>query len=112
MHTLGTDDMFEIDENGFILSYSGNVYDLIIPEYINGIKVIGLAENVFSESTFHAVTLPVGIQTISDMAFMGNENIQIVNAEGVTCIGNRAFANSNIMHVNLPNVKVIENIIE
>lgn len=109
MHTLGTDDMFEIDENGFILSYSGNVYDLIIPEYINGIKVIGLAENVFSESTFHAVTLPVGIQTISDMAFMGNENIQIVNAEGVTCIGNRAFANSNIMHVNLPNVKVIEN---
>ncbi|MBR6624180.1 MAG: S8 family serine peptidase, partial [Ruminococcus sp.] len=53
--TLGTNDMFEINNDGIITNYCGSVNYLKIPNEINGIKVLGFSENLFSESNFHGV---------------------------------------------------------
>ncbi len=69
------------------------------------ILIISLLMSIFSVSFSFAemVSLPVGLQMISEEAFMGDTSLNTVSVpSGVEEIGDRAFANSSIREIHLP----------
>lgn len=106
--TLGTNDMFEISEDGIVTAYDGDVLYLEIPERINGINVTGFAENVFSEAEFYGVLFPESVNTVSSKMFYGNTTLQYVDGLGITEIEDSAFYNCTGLYVvNFPKVQLV-----
>ena len=92
LQTIGTEDMFTISETGQITSYTGeNVYDLIIPESINGIAVTDIAKKTFSEAEIFGVTLPDSLDFVPSNAFQGNTTLLFADGKSVTTISQHAF---------------------
>lgn len=107
--TLGTNDMFEINNDGIITNYCGSVNYLKIPNEINGIKVLGFSENLFSESNFHGVWFSDEITTITSSLFYNNFNLQYISGKGITKIKSNAFYNCNSLYkINFPATTEIE----
>ncbi|MBQ7121070.1 MAG: S8 family serine peptidase [Clostridia bacterium] len=103
--TPGTDDMFDIDENGIVTNYYGNVNYLKIPDTIKGVAVTGFTEKLFSDAVFHAVCFSDGITSISTNLFYGNTTIQYADGNGITDIQAGAFYNCrNLYKINFPKV--------
>jgi len=77
--------------NGFIKGeYSGSEKDIIIPNMINGVPVLGVWNVVFKDKDIISLVLEEGIKEIKPNAFTGNNINQITIGSGVT-IGNNAF---------------------
>ncbi len=106
---LGNEDDFTIDESGAITNYNGEIADLIIPEYINGIQVTDIGENAFTKETLIGVTLPDSVTEISDgYKFKNNNTIRYISGNGVVTIGSYNFSNmSGIRYVDFPNLETI-----
>lgn len=108
--TMGTDDMFTIDESGMITSYTGTAVDLIIPDEINNIKVTSVDANVFDKNcdkNLLGVRFPEAVTIIPWGCFKTNETILFVEGEGITTIEDYAFASSNVAYVDFPNLEII-----
>lgn len=103
---MGKEEDFEIDEKGRILSYNGNIHELIIPETVNQITVTDIGYRAFSESEIYGVTLPKTITKLTN-GFTQSNNIMFVDGESVKEIGEQVFANSSIMFANFPNVETV-----
>ena len=100
---------FEITQNAqggiTITGYTGRTKQVVIPETIEGIKVTEIGPYAFARSrlTFPtaesyyegigitSVTLPDGLITIGEGAFIGNDLTSITIPDSVTSIGERAF---------------------
>lgn len=109
LSTLGTDDMFNIDDNGIITSYTGNIECLAIPEKINEKNVTGLSEGLFSESNVFAVHFPDSIKTLPKNLFYNNDNVIFVRGNSITKIEESVFSNcESLYYVDFPNVESIE----
>ncbi len=106
---LGNEDDFTIDESGTITNYNGEIADLIIPEYINGIQVTDIGENAFTKETLIGITLPDSVTEISDgYKFKNNNSIRYISGNGVVTIGSYNFSNmSGIRYVDFPNLETI-----
>lgn len=103
--TLGTDDMFEIDEDGTVTAYYGDVNYLQIPNSINGISVTGFADGLFSEANLYGVLFSDKITTITTNLFCDNSTLQYADGLGITEIQTSAFNNcTNLYEINFPNV--------
>lgn len=103
--TLGTDDMFDVDESGNIIAYYGNVNYLKIPDIIDGIAVTGFTERLFSNAKFHAVWFSDNITTITSDLFYDNSSLQFADGTGIKEIHKNAFRNCiNLYKINFPNV--------
>ena len=106
--TIGTDDMFEIGEDGIVTAYSGNVNYLKIPNTIKGIEVSGFANGLFSEAEIHGVCFSDGMTSITPELFSNNKTLQFADGEGITEIESKAFYNcQNLYHVNFPMVQTV-----
>ncbi len=104
---LGDEKDFAIDENGVLLSYTGDILDLIIPETINGITVTDLAADIFKDRIMYGVTLPKTI-TILTAGFEDNETVSIVEGEGLKEIWQYAFYGTKaLFQVDFPNLEYI-----
>ncbi|MCM1286391.1 MAG: S8 family serine peptidase [Acetobacter sp.] len=122
--TLDDEDMFTINNEGVITSYSGNVKYLKIPETINGITVEDIGQYVFSNINCIGVVLP---ETITELgiknehivendefgtfdhyysyAFSGNPFIQYIISKNLSVIHDFAFEMTNeLKEVDFPNV--------
>lgn len=107
-YTEGTDDMFEIGTDGIITAYTGSVTNLKIPDIINGIKVTGFKESLFSSSKLYSVIFPKLVKTVPSKLFYGNKTIQRVEGVGITDISAQAFYGcTNLYEVNFPEVQTI-----
>ena len=106
---LGDEDDFTIDENGVVTSYNGEIADLIVPEYINGIQVTDIGENAFTTETLIGITLPDSVTQISDgEKFKGNNTIKYISGNGVTTIGHSVFKSmSALMYADFPNLEAM-----
>ena len=110
LQRLGTDDMFTISGDGQIISYTGEVFDLIIPEKINGITVTGIASNTFSESNLSGVSFPDTLSEISEYAFENSDNLLLADGKNIKTIGHNAFESCNSLTlVDFPAVEIIGN---
>ena len=110
LQRVGTDDMFTISGDGQILSYTGEIFDLIIPEMINGITVTGIAPNVFSESNLFGVSFPDTLSEISEYAFENSDNLLLADGKNIKTIGHNAFESCNsLTMVDFPAVEIIGN---
>ncbi len=108
--TMGTDDMFTIDESGMITSYTGTAVDLIIPDEINNIKVTSVDANVFDKNcdkNLLGVRFPEAVTTIPWECFKLNETILFVEGEGITSIEDYALASCGVACVDFPNLEKI-----
>lgn len=102
---LGEEKDFTIDENGTILTYSGNLHDIVIPETINGTTVKDLANGAFDESEVIGVTLPNSIVNLTG-GFYGNEKILFVDGESVKEVGDYVFQSVGTLYsLDLPNME-------
>ncbi len=101
------EEKFTIDENGKILSYTGDSEVLCIPEKVNGITVTDLAKNLFDSSPVISVMLPKTITKLSG-GFYNSESISYVYGESVIEIGRDAFRRARVTYVYLPNVEKID----
>ena len=111
LQTLGTDEMFTINDEGQITGYTyENVCDLIIPEAVKGIAVTDISANVFSNVEIYGVTLPKSMNCVPDNAFSGNQFLIFADGESIETIGINAFKEcKNLYSINFPNVVVIKN---
>lgn len=101
-----SEDNFTIDENGTLLSYSGESAYVTVPETINGIIARSIGMQAFNKSKAEGVILPETVTDLSQYAFSGS--VKYVYGEGVKNIGYRAFSSESIIYVCLPNVETAD----
>jgi hypothetical protein len=97
-----THSLNEAGDGVIIMRYTGRKSgNIVVPDEINGLPVIGIGEGVFRE--IKQVTLPASLKYIGERAFRGSPLTSIVIPEGVTDIGNEAFSNcAKLVSVALP----------
>ena len=82
--------------------------DIVIPETINGLPVLGIAADAFSgmsknETLISSLTVPNGIKYIGACAFIACPNLSEVNlADSIEYIGDDAFRASAVRHFKCP----------
>ena len=125
-----TDERFIFDtETGTILLYKGTDLNVVIPEELGGVKVRAIGDSAFNshETTFKitGVTLHSGLEVIGDRAFsinaltvldlsvckglvsigdhafIANKLTDLVLPRSVKELGQGAFSNNQLIHVNL-----------
>ena len=117
---IGTDDMFTITDDGTITSYTGDTLYLKVPEIVNGITVIDIAEGVFAESSLWGLILPDTMTFFGDMSIWGgsshnscvygNKTIAVISGENIKNLGAKAFYEcTSLREVHFPNCEQIGN---
>lgn len=92
-------------ETGKVVGYTGLDTYVVVPEYYNAgsgdvVKITGLAENVFAgNQSIVTVILSDFITDIPDGAFSGCPLLRIVEALGVTSVGDFAFSNCDSLEM-------------
>lgn len=83
---------------------------LVIPDVINGITVLALAEGMFSTNyRVKSVTLPAGVTTLPRMVFNSTINLtEVKNTENIEVICQAAFQRCAIEKAMFPNLKAFE----
>ena len=82
--------------------------DIVIPETLNGLPVLGIADNAFSSATgadavINSLTVPNGVKYIGAVAFFKCTNLRDVTlADSIEYIGNDAFRESGIRGFKCP----------
>jgi len=117
-----TDDDVVMDANGYIISssYIGTERNIIIPDTLDGIKVIGIADGaadgvsvkgtanvaatsgVFYNKSLSSVTLPLALEYIGAYAFNSNQLRSVTIPNSVVFIGEHAFAINLLTGFELP----------
>lgn len=108
--TAKTFEDFEYDttnhgENIKITKYVGTAEEVVIPEEIDGKKVLTIGGAAFmSRNNITSVTIPDTVTGISGMAFSGCSGLEVVVLpNSVTTLGGGAFSGcSSLLAINLP----------
>ena len=92
------------DGNATITGYTGNVSALVIPEEIDGHKVVNIGVTAFCKKDVALVTIPNSVKKIDNQAFESCKNLKNVEIpESVLAIGGAAFGNCvSLESVTLP----------
>ncbi len=88
-----SEDEFEIDESGTILSYSGSANCLTVPTIIDGINVTKIGDGVFKEKNLTEIVIPSSIHALGNETLAENPNLKTIIASGINVIGERTFYN-------------------
>lgn len=86
-------------DNGLrIVGYNGFEADrVVVPNEINGRKVISIGEKVFMNTSLSEVVLPTSLKAILKNAFDGCKNLKRISLpEEITYIGENCFQNSGL----------------
>lgn len=106
--------MIEIDEDGYILSCSATVNEIIIPETVNGITVKGVRQYAFSndgetKNVFTYIKLPDTVTYIENHAFYNNIYLEEIVANGVEFVGAYAFSKCSALYkISLNSLEIAE----
>ena len=94
-----------IDSGIVITEYTGDGGDVVIPDKINGKKVVGIWDNAFFQcDAITSVKIPDTVQTIEDSAFFECTALTDINIpDSITKIGPCAFSGcSALTKINVP----------
>lgn len=97
---------FEINSNGILTKYTSSVQDIEIPEYINGVKVKGLSENLFYGLNITSVKcdydINIGYYPIVSCGSLKTLNL---NSSNANYLAKNCFS---LKEITLPNVREIK----
>ena len=115
-YTFGNQDVigsYVVDENGVLLEYNGIRKELDVPSVVNNLTVVAIGEGAFTDTTVERVSLPDSVILIDKKAFAACPTITVVEAPGVTEIGDEAFAEcikfNSLTNENFPVLEKIGN---
>lgn len=83
---------------GFNNDYSELPQNIVLPDAINGLKVVAVGDGAFEELSSEdivSITLPAGIVNIGENAFANCADIVITVKGALTYVGERAFVGCN-----------------
>ena len=99
-----------IKGTGHIDEYKGDKEDLIIPGYIDGLKITSIGLHAFQHKGLTNVQIPDTVTVIYDDAFSGNKLKSVIIPDSVERIFDRAFAFNQLTSVKLSrNIETIGN---
>ena len=89
----------QMDEGIQIIMYTGDVYDVVIPEELSGEKVVLFSDILFQHNNFvRSVSLPETITRISNYSFSNMSELRSVTLpDTLTEIGSGAFMNDALL---------------
>jgi hypothetical protein len=91
------------EETGIAAINESTTGKITIPSSLDGYAVVGICYAAFRGIPVSEVTVPAGVVSIGEKAFMQCENLTSVTLpEGVTFIGEEAFGESAILGITLP----------
>ena len=82
-----------VNANG-VITGMGNCKDknVVIPEYVNGVKVVAIASGAFKGASIESVVIPSTVKTIENNAFLSCASLKsVVIGDGVEYIADGAF---------------------
>lgn len=97
---------FEIDSNGYIISYNGNLKEFIVPETINGTTVTGINEDGLSYDKIISIVLPETLTHIEDFGIKSYNAIYI-SAKGLKSVGDCGVFCPNVVEFDAPNLESV-----
>lgn len=89
------ENLFEIDIFGYISDYSNvsDVAELVIPNSIRGITVVGIKANAFENGNIETVYIPDTVITVEDNAFLNCRRLRTIYiSDSIKNIDDAAFA--------------------
>ncbi len=85
---------FVLDDNESLIAYNGSKTDVIVPSFIDGLRVLSVSESAFSGKIgISSVTFGNSLLIIGENSFVGCDNLTSVTAPKCTIIGASAFKN-------------------
>jgi hypothetical protein len=82
-----------------IVAYNGTKKDVIIPEVLQGQRILEIGDHSFMFRGLTRVLIPEGIRVIGKQAFFGNQLRDVFIPRSVVTIGSAAFDNNRIINV-------------
>lgn len=119
---LEKESSFEIDEDGAITKYNGNLSDIVIPDTINSTEVTNILQSAFADSQVTGIVLPHTVKTLGMFetedisvdtllayrSFYENQSLKYIDGESVEAIGDSVFYKCyKLAKVNFPKCKEI-----
>lgn len=95
--------VFEITDEGELTGYYGGEW-VVVPECVNDIPVVKIAEKTFFDLGIDDVYLPDGLTVIGESAFEGSTLKSVEIPYTVKIIGERAFANCDSLYTVFMNI--------
>jgi hypothetical protein len=84
-----------------IISSSGSIGELLIPESINNMPVTAIGQGAFTHKGLTSVTIPNSVTTIGEQAFSFNQLTSLTIGDSVTTIGQKAFFANKLENVTI-----------
>ena len=86
------DFLYSITHRGAkVIAYRGRSREIVVPDEINGVPVVGIGKRVFFGLKMTSAVLPRSVRFIQDEAFAFCRQLVGVEAPGVSRIGQKAF---------------------
>ncbi|MGN0536190.1 MAG: S8 family serine peptidase [Eubacterium sp.] len=102
---LADESDFTITDAGAISGYTGDKTSIIVPDTINGITPVSIANSAFANSGIKVIELPETVKTIGNSSFNRCTKLTSIIAKGVTKIGIFCFYyDTALTDVDMPNV--------
>lgn len=95
--TVPADEIWEYSvyqgHDAIITAYKGDAETVVIPDTVDGLRVIGIGDNVFkNQYNLKSITFPDTLTSIGEQAFYGCVKLEsLILPEKLTSIGNQAF---------------------
>ena len=95
--------IYDDNETASITDYLCSYKKIIIPEKINGVKIVTIGQEAFVNNQLTSVEIPSSVTSIEGSAFANNQLTSVVIPDSVTSIGNGAFYHNQLTSVEIPN---------
>ena len=102
MKNFGITPIYEDRSTGSISDYLCAENKIIIPEEINGTKIVAIEVGAFQAKKLVKIKIPDSVTSIGDSAFAGNQLTSIKIPSSVTKIGNSTFADNQLTNAEIP----------
>jgi len=94
---------YQVTDDGIVIcGYRGDETELALPEQIEGLPVVALADEALTDKGLTQVTLPVGLKTIGREALAENQLSDIVLPPSLVVIGRDAFYKNALRQLEIP----------